>query len=81
VKLLTDYQTILSKAAGEYAPSLIANYCYDLAKTFNSFYGELTVMNEEKEEVKLMRLTLIKAVADTLKKGMKLLGVNVPERM
>jgi arginyl-tRNA synthetase len=81
VKLLTDYQTILSKAAEEYAPSLIANYCYDLAKTFNSFYGELTVMNEEKEEVKLMRLTLIKVVADTLKKGMKLLGVNVPERM
>jgi arginyl-tRNA synthetase len=81
VTLLTNYQDTLSRAAEEYAPSLVANYCYDLAKTFNSFYGELTVMNEEDQSVKLMRLALIKAVADTLKKGMKLLGVEVPERM
>jgi arginyl-tRNA synthetase len=81
VTLLINYQDTLSRAAEEYAPSLMANYCYDLAKTFNSFYGELTVMNEEDESVKLMRLALIKAVADTLKKGMKLLGIEVPERM
>lgn len=81
VTLLTNYQDTLAKAADDYAPSLMANYCYDLAKTFNSFYAELTVMNEENESVKLMRLALIKAVADTLKKGMKLLGIDVPERM
>ncbi len=81
VTLLTNYQSILAKAAEGYAPSLMANYCYDLAKTFNSFYAELTVLNEENGDTKLMRLVLIKAVADTLKNGMKLLGIDVPERM
>lgn len=81
VTLLTNFNDIVGKAAEGYAPSFVANYCYDLAKTFNSFYAELTVMNEENESVKLMRLALIKAVADTLQKGMKLLGIDVPERM
>lgn len=81
VTQLVNYKAIVSKAADEYAPSFVANYCYDLAKTFNSFYAELSVMNEENEATKTMRLALIQAVAATLKKGMNLLGIDVPERM
>jgi len=79
--LLSEYKNSIDKAAQEFAPSVVANYCYDLAKTFNSFYGELSVMNEEETAKKDFRLTLISEVACTLKKGMKLLGIDVPERM
>ena len=81
VYLLSDYKLIIDKAALDFAPSTVANYCYDLAKTFNSFYGELSVMNEENIQIRDFRLALISEVASTIKKGMKLLGINVPERM
>jgi arginyl-tRNA synthetase len=81
VGLIAEYPNYIQKAANDYAPSVIANYCYDLAKTFNSFYAELSVMNEENQELKDFRLALIEQVAATLKKGMKLLGIDVPERM
>jgi arginyl-tRNA synthetase len=81
VFLLSDYKSAIDKAAQEFAPSVMANYCYDLAKTFNSFYGELSVMNEEDKAKRDFRLALISEVASTLKKGMKLLGIDVPERM
>jgi arginyl-tRNA synthetase len=81
VYLLSDYKSIIDKAALDFAPSTVANYCYDLAKTFNSFYGELSVMNEENIQIRDFRLALISEVASTIKKGMKLLGINVPERM
>lgn len=81
IYLLGEYKTTIDKAAEEFAPSVLANYCYDLAKTFNTFYGELSVMNESDESIRDFRLALIEQVAITLKKGMKLLGIEVPERM
>ncbi|MGR3810420.1 arginine--tRNA ligase [Jiulongibacter sp. NS-SX5] len=81
VNLLAEYPNYIQRAANDYAPSVIANYCYDLAKNFNSFYAELSVLNEENKELVKFRLALISLVALTLKKGMKLLGIDVPERM
>ncbi len=81
IYLLNEYPSAVRKAAEDYAPSVIANYCYDLAKTFNSFYAELSVLNEEDLLKKELRIALISLVADTLKKGMALLGIGVPERM
>jgi arginyl-tRNA synthetase len=81
VYLLADYKSAIDKAASDFAPSTLANYCYDLAKTFNSFYGELSVMNEEDDSKRDFRLALISQVAITIKKGMDLLGIDVPERM
>ena len=81
IYLLSEYKNNLDRAAAEYAPSIVANYCYDLAKTFNSFYGELSVMNEPDLAKRDFRLALIQQVAATLKKGMGLLGIHVPERM
>lgn len=79
--LLKDYGKVVETAAAEYSPALIANYVYDLAKTFNSFYTRHSVLNEESETVRLFRLSLIEEVADTIRSGMGLLGIEVPEKM
>ncbi len=79
--LLTEYQNTLQKAADEYSPAIIANYAYDVAKTFNGFYALHSVLNEENEAIRSLRLVLIKEVADTLKAAMGLLGIEVPEQM
>jgi len=79
--LLKDYGKVVEAAASEYSPALIANYVYDLAKTFNSFYTRHSVLNEDSEMLRLFRLSLIEEVADTIKGGMGLLGIEVPEKM
>jgi arginyl-tRNA synthetase len=79
--LLKDYGKLIQNAASEYSPALIANYVYEVAKTFNGFYAKHSVLNEESESSKLFRLSLIEEVADTIKKGMGLLGIQVPEKM
>lgn len=81
IQLLNDYPNQLAKAGLEYAPSILANYAFDVAKQFNSFYAECSVLNEANLEIRNFRLALIDQVAKTLKKSMYLLGVNVPERM
>lgn len=81
IQLLNDYPNQLAKAGLEYAPSILANYAFDVAKQFNSFYAECSVLNESNLEIRNFRLALIDQVAKTLKKSMYLLGVNVPERM
>lgn len=81
IQLLNDYPNQLAKAGLEYAPSILANYAFDVAKQFNSFYAECSVLNEVNLEIRNFRLALIDQVAKTLKKSMFLLGVNVPERM
>lgn len=79
--LLKDYPKIVKSAALEYSPALVANYVYELAKTFNSFYTKHSVLNEDSETLKLFRLALIEQVASIIKKGMGLLGIEVPEKM
>lgn len=81
VFLLKDYPTVIQSAAADYSPALLANYTYELAKTFNGFYTQHSVMNEENEHIKYLRLGLIKKVAETIKHSMGLLGIDVPERM
>ncbi len=81
VFLLKDFNKVIQNAASEYSPALIANYVYDLAKTFNGFYTKHSVLNETAENIKLFRLSLIEEVADVIKKGMGLLGIQVPEKM
>jgi len=81
VFLLKDYPSLIQNAASDYSPALVANYTYELAKTFNGFYTQHSVMNEEIENIKYLRLGLIKKVAETIKHAMGLLGIDVPERM
>jgi arginyl-tRNA synthetase len=75
------FPQVVSQAASEYAPSVIANYLYELAKEYNQFYHELTILKEEDIEKKNLRLALSMMTANILKTGMKLLGINVPEKM
>jgi len=81
VFLINQYPDIIQKAAEEYSPAVIANYVYDLAKTFNVFYAQHSVINETDESIKTLRLALVKKIAQTIKHGMGLLGIDVPEKM
>jgi arginyl-tRNA synthetase len=78
---LEKYEIILSQAAQELNPSLVANYVYHLAKTFNSFYTEHSVANAESEEKKALRLHIAVMTATVIKSALQLLGMKVPERM
>ncbi|MBO7587193.1 MAG: arginine--tRNA ligase [Bacteroidales bacterium] len=81
VKTLYKYPQVVLAAGENLSPALIANYVYDLAKQFNHFYQETPVMRETDSDRRLLRLQLSQWVANTLRNGMKLLGIDVPERM
>lgn len=79
--LLEQYGDVVQQAAQEHNPSAIANYVYAVAKTFNSFYTVHSVMRAETETKKQLRLQICQLTANTIKSGMQLLGIRVPERM
>ncbi len=79
--LLEQYPTIIEQAVTEHNPSVIAIYVFNIAKSFNSFYTEHSVMNAESEEKKQLRLQLAQMTANVIASGMSLLGIKVPERM
>ena len=81
VQLLAEFPGIVKQAGDEYNVSLIGNYIYDLAKEFNQFYHDFSILREENTSLRDFRLVLSKNVASTIQKGMKLFGIEVPERM
>jgi arginyl-tRNA synthetase len=81
IVLLTQFPEIISAAAEGYNPGIIANYVYELAKAYNKFYHEHSILQAEDELVKQFRLQLSFASAKVISKGMNLLGIQVPERM
>jgi arginyl-tRNA synthetase len=78
---LEQYSTIVEQAATEHNPSVLAIYAFELAKTFNTFYTEHSVMNAESDEKKQLRLKLSEMTANVIASAMGLLGIRVPERM
>ena len=81
VQLLAEFETVVKQAGAEYNVSLIANYVYDLAKEYNQFYHDYPMLREENNDLRNFRLLLSKNIALTIKKGMALFGIDVPERM
>ena len=81
VQLLSEFGAVVKQAGTEYNVSLIGNYVYELAKEFNQFYHDHPILREENLPLRDFRLMLAKNVAHTIKKGMKLFGIDVPERM
>ncbi len=81
VKSLTEYPSVVASAAENFAPSLVAAYAYELAKQFNGYYHDHSILKEEDAEVRRMRLRLAEQVARVIRSSMKLLGIDVPERM
>lgn len=78
---LEQYPTLIEQAVNEHNPSVIAIYVFNLAKSFNSFYTEHSVMNAESKDKKELRLHIAEMTANVIKSGMGLLGIRVPERM
>jgi len=78
---LEQYSTIVEQAAAEHNPSVLAIYAFELAKMFNAFYTEHSVMNAESDEKKQLRLKLSEMTANVIASAMGLLGIKVPERM
>ena len=76
-----QYPSVITQAVQEHNPSVIANYIFQVAKTFNSFYSEHSIANAETESKKQLRLKLSLLTANVIKSGMGLLGISVPERM
>ena len=78
---LEQFNSMLEDAAAAFDPSKVAIFIFNLAKTFNALYAEHSITNAETEEKKILRLQLAALTAQTLKKGMAVLGIPVPERM
>ena len=81
IKMLNDYPTTVQSAGEAFAPSMIAAYTYELCKAFNGYYHDHSILREENEAVKKMRLALAQQVARVINRSMRLLGIDVPERM
>ncbi len=81
IKILGLYPDKVSEAAQALSPSIVANYCYDLAKEFNQYYHDTSVLKEEDAEVRAFRLVLLCSIAQVLRHGMGILGIELPEVM
>jgi len=81
VKLLHNFPDTVIQAGEDMNPGLVANYVYDLAKEYNQFYQEIPVLKEENKKVVAFRLIMSEFTAEVIRKSMKLLGIEVPERM
>ena len=81
IQKMNEYASVVLQAGKDYSPSGIANYCYELTKEFNQFYHDYSILNAEDEKQKIVRLVLAKNVAKIIKNSMRLLGIEVPERM
>ena len=81
IQKINDFGAAVAQAGKDYSPSGIANYCYELTKEFNQFYHDYSILNADSEQEKIVRLTIAKNVAKTIRNGMALLGIEVPERM
>jgi arginyl-tRNA synthetase len=81
IQLLNDFERKIKTAAEEYSPSILAQYLFDLAKEYNRFYAELPIFHEKDQQLQAFRVALSLQTAKTIKRGMSLLGIQVPERM
>ena len=81
IRTLYDYPACVEQAAAEFSPAQIANYTYELAKNYNRFYQECPIMRETDTAKRQLRLAISAFTADVIRRSMKLLGINVPDRM
>lgn len=81
ISALSSFPEVVKQAGKEYSPSLIANYTYDLVKEYNQFYHDYSILKEEDEAVRAMRIVLSRNVAKVIKQAMALLGIGVPDKM
>ena len=78
---LSNFKNIISRAAETLSPALVANYIYELVKSYNSFYQNNPILNQDNEDTKQFRLELSFITGKTIKKGLELLGIGTVDRM
>ena len=81
IKLLNSYPVRIKEAGDAHSPALVANFIYDLAKEFNQYYQSVSILKESDSQRLLFRLAMLKEIAFVLRKGMLILGIELPERM
>ena len=81
IKILDQFPDVIEQAASQYSPALLANYTYDLVKSFNSFYQNISILNADTAEQMYFRVNLSKATSQVIKTAFALLGIAVPDRM
>jgi arginyl-tRNA synthetase len=81
IKLLNSFPEKIKEAGDQKSPAVVANYCYDLAKEFNQYYHDYSILKEENQSVRAERLAIASVIAKVLVKGMGILGIELPERM
>jgi arginyl-tRNA synthetase len=81
IRMLNEFPNVVKQVGTDYSPSGIANYTYDLAKEYNQFYHDFSILREENEDSKAFRILLTRNVGKVIKTAMNLLGIEVPERM
>ena len=81
IRMLNEYPNVVRQAGNDYSPSGIANYAYELAKGYNQFYHDFSILREEDATKKAFRILLTRNVGKVIKSAMNLLGIEVPERM
>lgn len=81
IQQMNSFPTVIAQAGNDYNPSCIANYCFELTKSFNQFYHDYSILQAESEEKKQLRIVIARNIAKIIKTGMGLLGIEVPERM
>ena len=81
IKLIAKLPAVVKEAGETYSPALLANYSYELAKEFNQFYHDFSILKEENEALRNFRLLLAKECGEAVKNAMGMLGIEMPERM
>lgn len=81
IQKIADFPETIAAAGRTYSPALIAKYCYELAKEYNQFYHDYQILREEDAPTRCLRLNLSAVTARTLRQGVALLGIEMPERM
>lgn len=81
IRMMFEYPEVINEASRTLNPSLIANFLYELAKEFNQFYHDFSILSAENQELVSQRLLLVEVIGQIIESGMELLGIEVPERM
>lgn len=81
VQKLDSFKDVISNASEKLAPNLICNYVYDLTKSFSNYYHDYSILNAENEEIKCMRLQLLKSIGTVIKISLNILGIDVMDRI
>ncbi|NCB08617.1 MAG: arginine--tRNA ligase, partial [Bacteroidia bacterium] len=81
LKRISLFPGVVNESGDNYSPAVIANYCFELAKEFNQFYHDHSILAEPNEIIRNFRLVLSATIGKVLKTGMNLLGIEMPERM